>query len=79
MEKRDTRKKSVLDHREEAQFSIPQEPPIVSTLRQEIFELETLNRHIQHEHEALRMQNKIEKTMNDNILLHFGLWYKKNK
>ena len=41
--------------------------------------METLNIQIKHEHEALRMQNKIEKTKNDNILLHLGLWYKKNK
>ena len=34
---------------------------------------------IQQEHEALRIQNKIEKTKNDNILLHLGRWYKKNK
>ena len=48
-------------------------------MKQEIFELETLNRHIQQEHEALRIHNKIDKTKNDNIIFHLGLCYKKNK
>ena len=51
----------------------------MNLLRQEIFELETLNRHIKHDHEALELRNQIEKTINDNTLLHLGLWFKKNK
>ena len=51
----------------------------MNTLKQEIFELKTLNRHIKKEHEALNLQNQIEKTINENTLLHLDLQFKKNK
>jgi len=66
-------------HEKEDQSSNPQEPPVIKNLKQEIFELEMLNRHIQREHEALKMHNEIQRITNDNILLHLSLWYKKNK
>jgi len=57
----------------------PQEPPIVNTLKQEIFELETLNKHLKQEHETIKVRNEIQRTQNENILLHLALWYDKNK
>jgi len=59
-------------HEKENQSSSPKEPPVINILKQEIFELETLNRHIQNEHEALKMQNEIQRTQNDNVLLHLS-------
>lgn len=55
----------------------PQEP-ITSYLKQEMFELETLNMHIQKENETLREQNKLDKAIHDNTVLHLGLWYEKD-
>jgi len=66
-------------HEKEEHSSSPQEPPVINILKQEIFEMETLNRHIEREHEALKMQNETQRTQNNNILLHLSLWYKKNK
>ena len=55
----------------------PQEP-LVDTLKQEIYELEILNRHIKQENEALKQQNKLEKVISDNTIMHLRPWYKKN-
>lgn len=52
---------------------------VEDTLKQEIYELEILNRHLKQENETLKAQNEIQRTQNGNILLHLGLWYKKNK
>ena len=38
-----------------------------------------LNKHLRQEHEAMKIQNDIQRTQNDNILLHIFHWYKKNK
>jgi len=56
----------------------PQEP-IIDSLKQEIYELEILNRHIKKENETLREKNKLDKAIHDNTILHLGLWYKKNR
>ena len=49
------------------------------SLKQEIYELEVLNRHIQRENEALKEHNKLDKVIHDNTMLHMGLWHKKNR
>jgi len=51
----------------------------VQSLKQEVFELEVLNRHIKQENEALKEQIKVDKIIHDNTKLHLGLWQKKNK
>jgi len=51
----------------------------VQSLKQEVFELEVLNRHIKQENEALKEQSKVEKIVHDNTMLHLGLWQKKNR
>jgi len=51
----------------------------VNNLKQDFFELETLNKHLKQEHETLKVQNEIQRTKNDNILLPLGFWYEKNK
>jgi len=51
----------------------------VQSLKQEVFELEVLNRHIKQENEALKEQSKVDKIIHDNTMLHLGLWQKKNK
>lgn len=56
----------------------PQET-LTNSLKQEIFELEILNRNIQKENETLREQNKLDRAIHDNTMLHLGLWYKKNR
>ena len=40
--------------------------------------METLNRHSKQEHETLKVHNEIQRTQNDNIILHISLWYDKN-
>lgn len=57
----------------------PQEHPIINTLKQEIYDLETLNKKLKQGPETLKVHNEIQRTKNDNILLHLGLWYDKNK
>lgn len=52
---------------------------LTSSLKQEIYELEVLNRYIQKENEALKEQNKLDKIIHDNTMLHLGLWHKKNR
>lgn len=51
----------------------------VQALKQEVFELEVLNRHIKQETEAIKEQGKVDKIIHDNTMLHMGLWQKKNK
>jgi len=51
----------------------------VQSLKQEVFELEVLNRHIKQENEALKEQSKVDKIIHDNIILHLGLWQKKKQ
>jgi len=51
----------------------------VQSLKQEVFELEVLNKHIKQENEALKEQSKVDKIIHDNTMLHLGLWQKKNK
>jgi len=51
----------------------------VQSLKQEVFELEVINRHIKQENEALKEQSKVDKIIHDNTMLHLGLWKKKNK
>ncbi len=51
----------------------------VKSLKQEVFELEVLNRHIKQENEALKEQSKLDKIVHDNTMLHLGLWQKKNR
>jgi len=52
---------------------------LIHLLKQEIYELQVLNKHIQKENEALKEQNKLDKIIHDNAMLHLGLWHKKNK
>jgi len=59
-------------------FVNPQEP-LIDSLKQEIYELEILNRHIKMENETLREQSKLDKAIHDNTIMHLGLWYKKNR
>lgn len=56
----------------------PQEP-LTNSLKQEIYELEILNRHIKKENEALKEQRELDKSIHDNTILHLSLWYKKNR
>ena len=51
----------------------------VHSLKQEIFELEVLNRHITQENEALKEQGKVDKMVHNNTMLHLGLWKRKNR
>jgi len=51
----------------------------IQSLKQEVFELEVLNRHIKQENEVLKEQNKVDKIIHDNTMLHLGQWQKKNK
>ena len=51
----------------------------VHSLKQEIFEIEVLNRHIIQENEKLKEQSKVDKMIQDNTMLHMGLLQKENK
>lgn len=51
----------------------------VQSLKQEVFELEVLNRNIKQENEALKEQSKVDNIIHDNTMLNLGLWQKKNK
>ena len=51
----------------------------VHSLKQEIFELEVLNRHIIQENEKLKEQANIDKMVHNNTMLHLGIWQKKNR
>ena len=64
--------------------SNPEQPinaqePLIDTLKQEIYELEILNRRIKKENEALKEQSKLDKAIHDYTILHLGLWYNKNR
>jgi len=59
--------------------NISGEHQVEEILKQEIYELEILNRHLKQENEAVKSKNEIHRNQNDNILLHLGFWYKKNK
>jgi len=48
-------------------------------LKQEIFELETLNRYIKKENQTFKAQNKIQIAKSDSLLLHLSMWFNKNK
>lgn len=61
-----------------AQPNTSQEAQIQS-LKEEFFELEVLNRHIKRENETLKEQNKLDKIIHENTMLHLGLWQKKNR
>jgi len=52
---------------------------LIQSLKQEIFELEVLNRHIKRENETLKEQSILDKIIHDNTMLHLGLWQKKNR
>jgi len=52
---------------------------LIQSLKQEIYELKVLNRHIQNENETLKEKNKLEKIIHDNTILNLGLWHKKNR
>lgn len=54
----------------------PQEP-LTNSLKQEIYELEILNRHIEKGNETPKEQSKLDKAIHDNTILHLALWYKK--
>lgn len=56
----------------------PQEP-LTNSLKQEIYELEILNKHIKKENKTMKEQRKLDKAIHDNTILHLGLWYKKNR
>jgi len=58
---------------------INQQEPLTESLKQEINELEILNRHIKKENETLKEQRKLDKSIHDNTILHLGQWYKKNR
>jgi len=52
---------------------------LIQSLKQEMYELEVLNKHIQRENETLKEQKKLDKVIYDNTMLHLGLWHKKNR
>ena len=56
----------------------PQEH-LIDSLKQEIYELEILSRHIKKENDTLKEQRKLDKAIHDNAILHLGLWYKNNR
>lgn len=50
LEKRDAARTSIpIQEEEQVQFNEPQEPPVINVLKQEIFELDTLNKYIKNE------------------------------
>jgi len=59
--------------------SVNIQEPLIDGLKQEIYELEILNRHIKQENETLKEQNKSDNAIHNNTILHLGLWYKKNR
>ena len=52
---------------------------LIHSLKQEIYELEVLNKHIQRENETLKEKNKLDKVIHDNTMIHLRLWHKKNR
>jgi len=61
-----------------AQPNIAQEA-LIQSLKQEVFELEVLNRHIKRENETFKEQCKLDKIIRDKTMFHLGLWKKKNR
>lgn len=51
----------------------------IQSLKQEVFELEVLNRHIKRENRTLKEQGRLDKIIHENTMLHLGLWQKKNR
>ena len=51
----------------------------IHSLKQEIFEIEVLNRHIIQENEKLKERGNVDKMVHDNTMLHMGLLQKENK
>ena len=47
---------------------------LIQSLKQEVFELEVLNRDIKRENEILKEQSRLDKIIHDNTMLHLGLW-----
>lgn len=45
---------------------------VEDTLKQEIYELEILNRHLKRDNEIIKAHNEIKRTQNDNVLIHLG-------
>ena len=60
-------------------LSINPQEPLTDSLKQEIYELEIMNRHMKKENETPREQSKFDKDIHYNTILHLGLWYKKNR
>jgi len=56
---------------------IPHEQQI-DLLKQEIYELEVLNRHIKQRNEEMKQQADIAKAIQDNTFLHMSMWQKKH-
>jgi len=61
------------------QLNEPQEHSSTNILKQEIFELEMLNKHFKNENQALKAQSEIQIAKSDNLIVHLSLWYKNNK
>ena len=51
----------------------------IHSLKQEIFEIEVLNRHVIQENEKLKERGNVDKMVHDNTMLHMGLLQKENK
>ena len=47
---------------------------LFQSLKQEVFELEVLNRDFKNENESLKEQSRLDKIIHDNTMLHLGLW-----
>jgi len=75
------KKSASMDPKSSANPELPINPqePLTDSLKQEIYELEILNRHIKKENETLKEQSKLDKAIHDNTILHLDLWYKKNR
>ena len=78
LEKRDAAKIST-SNQEEFQFSKPQEPLVINVLKQEIFELKTLNRYIQKENQTLKARSEIQRAVEILIVDHQIMQYTKEK
>ena len=50
----------------------------IDSLKQEIYELEVLNRHIKQRNEEMKQQADIAKAIQDNTYLHMSMWQKKH-
>lgn len=59
--------------------SINPQEALIDSLKQEIYELEILNKHIKKENGTSREQSKLDKDIHDNTIMHLGLWCTKNR